>query len=217
MTAAPTPHLSVHRHVRLKVAVIALLVAAAAIVATVLVLRSSGTSDVVGSGVVASDVRLVPMFTGVELSATNKVTIHVGGAQRVIVRGEDNLLPLVTTRVAHGRLVIGASHGFTTTRPMRVDVIVPTLDTITLAHSGIITADGSIPQLTATLAGVGQLKLGQLTARDVMAVLVGMGRIDVTATHSLRAVLVGSGAIFYSGNPTHVTKRISGKGAVMPR
>jgi hypothetical protein len=195
MTAAPTPHLSVHRHVRLKVAVTALLVAAAAILATVLVLRSSGSSDVVGSGVVASDVRLVPMFTGVELSATNNATIHVGGRQRVTVQGEDNLLPLVTTRVAHGRLVIGASRGFTTTRPMRVNVTVPTLQSITLAGSGIIRAGGSVPHLTATLAGVGHLQLGLLTAHDVLAVLVGMGRIDVTATHSLDAVLVGSGIL----------------------
>jgi putative autotransporter adhesin-like protein len=59
-------------------------------------------------------------------------------------QGEDNLLPLVTTQVKNGRLVIGASRGFKTTLPMRVDVTVPTLKAITLAGSGIVSASAIV-------------------------------------------------------------------------
>lgn len=200
-----------HAWIRLTL-VIAVIVLAAT---TFLVVRDSGSSaDIVGSGVAASSVRNLPTFTGVRLAATNAVTVRVGGTQRVVVHGDANLLPLVTTQVKNGELVIDATRGFETTRPMRIDVTTRMLDTVTLAGSGIVRAYGSVPHLTATLSGTGHMKLAPLTARDVLAVLVGMGRIDVTATHSLNAVLAGSGAIFYAGNPTHVTKNVKGKGTV---
>lgn len=219
MTVTPASLRLRHARIRPKpvTLVIAVIVLAAAAFLVVRELTSGSSADVVGSGVWAASVRHLPAFTGVELAATNSVTIHLGGRQRVVVYGDDNLLPLVTTHVENDQLVIDATRGFETRRPMRVDVTQRTLDTVTLAGSGIIRASGSAPHLTATLAGIGHLKLAPLTARDVLAVLVGMGRIDVTATHSLKAVLVGSGAIFYGGNPVHVTKDLEGKGTVTPR
>lgn len=186
-------------------------------VGAALLVDSSRGGRTVGSGIASAEARDVPAFTAVELKATNDVAIHVGGTRRVLVRGDDNLLPLVTTRVEHGVLVIGASHGFTTRRPMRVDVTVPSLETVTLAGSGIVAADGRVSRLSATLSGTGQLQLASLVARDVVTVLAGTGRVDVTATHSLDAIVAGSGAIFYGGDPSRVTKDVSGRGTIAPR
>lgn len=214
MTAAPTSFQPRHVSIRLALVVTAVFLAIAGLV----LLLHGATRDTShdGSGVAATSVRDVPAFTGVELTGANSVTIRVGGSRRVVVRGDDNLLPLVTTSVADGRLVIGAKRGFTTVSPMRVDVTVPTLDTITLAGSGTIRAGGSTPRLTATLAGTGELKLAALTAADVQAVLVGVGQIDVTATKSLDAILAGVGTILYGGNPADVTKTVEGTGTVTP-
>ena len=53
-----------------------------------------------------------------------------------------------------------------------------------------------------------------LVADDVDAVLSGSGNMFVTATKSLDASIPGSGSIAYEGNPPHVTKSVTGSGAI---
>ena len=68
-----------------------------------------------------------------------------------------------------------------------------------------------------TLSGSGLAELGGLVVRDAHAVVAGSGRIDVTATSTLRASVPGTGAIFYGGNPKRVfTTSVTGKGAITP-
>ncbi|HEY6069418.1 MAG TPA: DUF2807 domain-containing protein, partial [Gaiellaceae bacterium] len=94
-----------------------------------------------GSGAAAAQTRTVSAFSSVELAATNNVTILVGGKQRVVVRGDDNLLGRVTTTVRDGRLVVGTRGSITTASPMSVEIGMPSLDALTLSGSGTVTAD----------------------------------------------------------------------------
>jgi hypothetical protein len=87
--------------------------------------------------------------------------------------------------------------------------------TVTLAGSGVVRASGAVNRLDVSLTGSGDAQLGQLVARDVQAALDASGRIVVNATRRLDASLRGSGAIFYTGNPAHVTKDVSGSGAII--
>ena len=197
---------------------------------------SSGSSTVHGSGVAASHTRRVAPFTGVELSGSNVVDIHVDGTQSVVVHADDNLLNRVTTAVHDGRLVIGNLPGsFQTTSPMDVEIHARALDvlyltgsgvvsavgiktpslTITLTGSGVLRASGTATRLDVSLTGSGDAQLSKLTTRNVRAVVSGSGRILVTATESLNASVPGSGAVIYTGNPAHVTTSSSGSGAVI--
>ena len=45
-----------------------------------------------GSGVAATQARLLPPFTGVELAGDNNVIVEVGATQSVIVHADSNLL-----------------------------------------------------------------------------------------------------------------------------
>lgn len=56
-------------------------------------------------------------------------------------------------------------------------------------------------------------QLGDLTARDVHAVVTGSGLIRVAATATLNAAVPGSGAIIYTGDP-HVTGSVTGSGTI---
>jgi hypothetical protein len=196
---------------------------------------SSSPGTIQGSGVAATQSRDVPAFTGVELAGTNDVTVHVGGKQSVVVRADDNLIGRVSTRVETGDLVIGTTGSFSTRSPMSVDVSVPSLAalklsgsgivavdgvdsrslTVTLSGSGVVRGSGAADRLTVGVSGSGDAALGQLTARDVHAVVRGSGRIDVTATKSLDASVPGSGAIFYGGDPMKVVTSVTGSGAVV--
>ena len=242
MTIAPTPIESSRGHRRgpvlLGVAVVLLVGAALA-----LLLRydpfggSSSSAAEQGSGVAATQVRTLPSFRSVELAGSNNVVIRVGEKQSVVVKGDDNLLDRVTTRVESGSLVIGNTPGsFETKSPMSVEVTVPALTalsvtgsgncwvsgirtksfTVSVSGSGVVTAEGSASNLEASVSGSGVAKLSQLVARDVTAVVSGSGDVFVTATHSLDASIPGSGAIVYSGNPQEVTKSITGSGAIVP-
>ena len=187
-----------------------------------------------GSGVAATRIRNVPAFTSVDLAGANNVVVHVGGEQKVVIHADDNLLGRVTTGVHDGRLVIGSTGSFSARSPMRVDIAVPSLDSVTLSGSGVVTVDGlhattftvDVPgsgvlhvsgtadRLDATLGGSGDVELQGLIAHDATAVVAGSGRLQVHASGSLDATVSGVGAIFYSGNPSKVAQSITGTGSI---
>jgi Putative auto-transporter adhesin, head GIN domain len=192
----------------------------------------------VGSGVPASQTRELAPFHAVELAGSNEVTIRVGGEQTVVVHADDNLLNRVTTRVGDGKLVIGnEGGGFTTRNPIRVDVVVPSVDelalsgsgtidaegidvdelTVVLSGSGVVSASGRARRVEVKLNGSGDAKLQGVVAQEAHAELSGTGRIAVNATESLDASVPGTGSIEYSGNPPQVRKSVDGVGSVSVR
>jgi hypothetical protein len=151
------------------------------------------------------------------------------------VRADDNLLDHVTTEVHSGKLVIGNTPGsFSTKSPMSVEVSVPALTTLLLTGSGNIVVDGvqaeslkvSLPgsgtltgsghatRLEVAVGGSGMVQFTKLVADDVRAVVSGSGSIFVTAINTLNASVSGSGAVLYTGNPSSVTKSVTGTGAI---
>lgn len=119
---------------------------------------------------------------------------------------------------------------------MTVDVTVPALTALTLSGSGqisvtgvqarqltvllpgsgLLTGSGTVTRLDVSLSGSGLAQLTGLEARDVHAVVSGSGLIRVTATHILNAIVSGTGAINYSGNPAQVNRDVTGTGAITP-
>jgi len=238
MAISSAPRHSGHTAHRIQPNLVAVLIAALAVVAIGVALLvhggKSSSSGVQGSGVAATQTRAVAAFSSLDLAGSNNVNVIVGAPQSVVVAADSNLISHVTTRVLAGALVIGDTGSFTTRTPMSVDVSVPSLAalnlsgdgqisvtgistsqlTVTVSGSGLLSAAGTATRLDVTVSGDGQAQLGQLIARDVQAVVSGSGLIQVTATASLDAAIPGTGAIVYSGNPSHVTTSITGTGTV---
>ena len=196
---------------------------------------SSSSPAGTGSGVAARQARSLPPFTGVELAGDNNVVVRVGVRQSVTVHADSNLLSRVTTRVRSGTLVIGTTPGNLSAKtPMFVAVSLPSLDgltlqgdgniavtainspklTVALPGSGNVEATGTTTKLDVTISGDGTALLRRLIARDANAALRGDGSIMLTATHSLKATISGSGTVLYGGAPRHVTQRVTGSGTV---
>ncbi|MFI5054522.1 MAG: head GIN domain-containing protein [Acidimicrobiia bacterium] len=239
MTTSPAP--IPHRHARHPLVLVSLIVLAfaAATVGIVVAARHTGTSStfssgVKGSGVPATQARTLAAFTAVDLAGSNNVTVHVGDTQTVTVRGDDNLIRYVTTTVQDGTLAVGQSRNFSTTSPMSVVITVPALDAATLSGAGVLTVTGvaadhftvrapgsgvlvvtgTATTLDATLSGTGDVRLDGLAAHDATATVSGTGRLLVNASHSLDATVSGVGSILYTGNPTTVTKNVTGTGSI---
>jgi hypothetical protein len=197
---------------------------------------SGGSTGARGSGVAASQTRVLAPFRRVDLAGSNNVTIRVGGRQSVVVHADDNLLRRITTVVREGTLVIGNTPGsFSATSPMSVEIRVPSLSVlklsgsggidaegvrssnliVSLSGSGVLRAAGRAANLDVRLGGSGDIQLDRLAARDALAVMSGSGRILVLATNRLDASVSGSGSIVYIGHPTYLTKSVTGSGAVI--
>ena len=216
MSTGPTP---TDRHAgltRLQMALMALgVLLLMVLVVDRIFFHASSTPAGTGSGVAKSQARALPPFTTVDLVGANNVVVHVGRKQSVIVQADSNLLGRVTTRVRAGTLLIGTTPGDLSAKtPMFVAVSMPALDALKLEGAGNITATGTATKLDVTLSGAGNTFLRQLVARDARAVLSGDGNIALTATRSLAATLSGRGTVFYSGNPPHVTRTITGSGVI---
>ena len=218
---------------RIRASVIHAAISAGMIFSTV-PLAACGSGGMAGTGTETAQARHLAAFNSVDLAGSNNVTIHVGGKQSVVVRADSNLLHRVTTQVHGGTLVIGTTGSITTKSPMSVQISMPSLTALTLSGSGnisaaniqaqrlnvtlpgsgVVHASGTSARLDVSLGGSGDAQLQQLTARYVHAILSGSGRIAVHPTNTLQASVSGSGAIMYSGNPAHVTRSITGSGAI---
>ena len=219
----------------LVLALIAVLVLATALV-VLLVRGGSRSSGVQGSGVAATQSRVLPGFSRLDLAGSANVTVVAGGRQSVVVRADNNLIRYVTTNVVAGTLIIDTTGSFTTRIPMSLKVSAPSLAAVTLSGSGEISvsgikaprlivtlpgsgtlyASGTAARLDVTLGGSGLAQLSNLVARDAHAVVTGSGLIRLMVTASLDATVSGTGAIIYDGNPPHVTPNVTGTGAVIP-
>jgi len=197
--------------------------------------RSSHSGTTRGSGRAATQTRSVAAFDSVELAGSTVVTVHVGTSRSVVVHSDDNLVDRIRTRVRDGRLVITTAGSFKTNLPMRVDVGAPSLRSLELSGSGVVSAsgiraasfavtvpgsgvvraDGSVQRLRVVLDGSGDVQLGALSADDVTAAVGGSGRIVVAPSKSLSASVEGSGVVVYTGSPARVTTNVTGSGAVV--
>ncbi len=198
--------------------------------------ESTATSGTEGSGVLATQSRNVADFTRLDLAGTSKVIVRVGAPKSVVIRGDDNLLRLIRTKVADGSLVISQAGDFNSHRGIQVDVTTPSLEGATLSGTGDLAVtgvranrfkvdlsgagrlevSGTAKRVDASLTGVGDARLGRLLSSDTHVVVSGTGSATVAATKSLDASVSGTGSITYHGTPQHIKTSVTGTGAVVP-
>jgi hypothetical protein len=193
---------------------------------------------VVGSGKVASETRSLGSFSSVVLEGSANVSVSFGTSQLVTVEADDNILPLIETTVKNGQLVIStrSNTNLSIHDSVKVNITMESLNGITLSGSGNITVSGmngdslavNLPgsgNITVTgtstsvqisLLGSGNIYCNELQAKSATVKLNGSGNIEVFASQNLDASLLGSGTIRYSGNPSQVSKSITGSGSITP-
>jgi hypothetical protein len=202
------------------------------------ILGNVNLSTVTGSGTLTSETRSVTGFTGIDLRGSANVDVTIGSTENVVVKADDNIVPLIETFVQSGVLVIRTKNNtnVTTRNPVSVTVTMKSLNelilsgsgnidvhgingdglNVSLPGSGNITVSGIANSLTVNLSGSGTIECSDLHVNSVNARITGSGNIYVFASQSLDASIVGSGTIRYSGNPAQVNKSITGSGSINP-
>lgn len=197
----------------------------------------SGCSGVVtGSGTVKSETRQVGQFHGVEGRGSLDIVVSRASDASVKVEADDNLLPLITTEVKDGTLIVDLKASRADSKnPLKVEVTVPKLDHLNLGGSGTLTTSGEIdsPSMSLRCGGSGKLSVsgaygeldcqlggsGELkvkgTAETASFTVGGSGTAEASelqVTGKCQVVLAGSGtASVWADGPLNVTMAGSGK------
>lgn len=174
-------------------------------------------SAVQGSGQVIEDVRSVAGFSGLVVNGPVDVLLKASSAERVTVRADDNIVPLIETRIEDGKLVVGTTRGasFRTRSPLRVTVEFTALSSVTINGSGDVRADRLRSKLLdITVRGSGDVAIDSLESDTVALLIIGSG--DFTATGratNLGVSVSGSGDVQAENlEARDVGIRISGSG-----
>jgi hypothetical protein len=189
-----------------------------------------------GSGTMATETRDVSGFDEIDLSGSGRVLVAVTGTESLTVEAEDNILPLLTTEVRNGSLVLGAKQSISPTREIVYTITVVSLEAVTVSGSGSVTATnidadafnvdisgsgtvipgGVSESLDLSISGSGVFEGEALLSATGTVSVSGSGDAVVNVTDDLDVKVSGSGNVEYLGDPG-VSVSISGSGDVSQR
>lgn len=191
-------------------------------------------SKVKGSGNIVTEKRNVSEFTKVEVGGVFNVEIVAGGEFSVEVEADDNLLPLISTRVDGGTLEIDTDKRFSTRSGPKVRITAPDIErldlsgasnavlsnvenevlVLDLSGASRVKVSGRTGTLTVGLSGASKVDAGELSATKVTVDGSGASRATVNASEELSADLSGASKVRYKGSPSNVEKKTSGASSI---
>ena len=201
-----------------------------------------GSNRTKGSGVVKDVSRPVEKFSRLMLALPATVTIVQAPTESLTISTDDNLLPLMSTRVENDELIIEAdkNRGFSTKEGIKIRLTVKSLNGIKISGSGdvigdqlqsdkfdiLIAGSGDVKfksiradQFTIGIKGSGDVAIDALTSKSVDASIHGSGDIKLPSLQAAQVNISvnGSGDVFAAGNAEKVDIEIMGSGDVRTR
>jgi hypothetical protein len=191
-------------------------------------------SCIAGNGKVKAERRQIDRIDSIALDGPVDLAFTCSGSQFVRVTADENILPLITTKVTGTKLHIGSSGDFSTRNDILVEVEMPSLVDLTIHGSGNVEIEkirqpllhinhsghgrvdvsGQVDQFTAELNESGDINAGGLVAKTVMLSLNGSGDIIAHASEAVRARLKGNGDIRIAGQPEKQDCSTTGSGNI---
>ncbi len=198
---------------------------------------TSSQDCVHGNGHIKTESRKLAAFDSLEVSGAFNVVVTAGSDQRQAeITADDNIVPLITTKIAGGKLIIRPEKPICTEKEIEVRIQVPSLiglsssgaDTVKvegvkvdrfsleLGGSSNVELQGSSATLEATISGAGDLKARDLKTRRTTLNISGTGNASVYATELLQVEIAGVAEVDYYGRPKKIEKQILGVGTLNP-
>lgn len=194
--------------------------------------RAMDSVPIEGSGAVISETRKTSPFRSLKLDGAFVTTIVCGKEQRVVLTGDDNVIPQIKTEVGGDSLYVYSTRAYSTKDLLRLYVYVKELSAVSVsgAHTvtlnGVanasltidadgangLTVTGNTKRLTINLAGGASVAADDLKADWVSIEILGAGNAEIHAASRLDVNITGTGTVTYSGNPKEVARQISGIG-----
>jgi len=191
-----------------------------------------------GSGIVKTEYREAAGFSSISSKSVGRVTVQQTGKESLKITAEDNILPLLESRVADNVLYLTnrKDASINATRPIDFVVEVKSLESlningvgtvevkdiqgkrlsISLDGVGSMTIAGSVDVLELTLSGVGSFDGEEFKTKQATVHNSGVGSAVINASEQLDATVSGVGSVEYIGSP-QVRESVRGVGVVKKR
>jgi len=177
-------------------------------------------------------------FTGINASGSNPIHVVYGTDFKVILKGSNNLIPHFKTRVMSDVLYLEYERTSVLHDDIEVFITMPLINRVSLSGSGEVELKGEFPEIDtfrASISGSGEIEvdetfnarqakvdisgsgnadLEKLNAKNADIDISGSGDVKIKVRDLLKAVISGSGKIYYWGSP-EVNSDISGSGKVI--
>ncbi len=177
-----------------------------------------------GEGEVIAQDRTSGDFQRLSVGGGLAVVASTGSPASVTLSAQPNLLPLVTTEVRDGQLIVNVSPpGFSATRPVTLTVVAPELRSITLSGGttgalelvgmdlaidlsggAVLQATGRAESLAVTASGGARAKLGELAATSASVDLSGGAEAELDVTDSVDGTASGGATVRLTRQPASV-------------
>lgn len=138
------------------------------------------------------------------------VTVTYDDIDMISLGGSGNIKSKGTIKANKFKVSIGGSGNIT------LDVEADDISS-NIGGSGNIKLSGYANELNCSIAGSGSIKAYELKVDVLNASIAGSGSITTTVANKIKANVVGSGSIYYKGNPSDISKKSVGSGSVLNR
>jgi hypothetical protein len=151
-----------------------------------------------GSGLIVEEIREVNSFHSVEIRGSCDFYFVQGATQELRVITDDNILPLILTRVRHdGTLVIDAKSSYSSQAGVKVYASMVEIRGFSIAGSGSINSESPF------------------SPRELHLVIAGSGKIFMSVrAHKIWSAIAGSGSIHLTGKSEYHNVTIAGSGSL---
>jgi len=197
-------------------------------------LLSSCEETLTGVGNPQPETRSVSPFSDIVTDGSINITFRQikDGVDKVVVTAQENLLPIIVTKVEDDVLKIYTECAYETDQKMSIEIYGRSLNSLNMngsgdfnarlkvntielksSGSGDISLEGTTDYLEAALNGSGDLSAIELRTFNCELEMNGSGDAKIYAKESLEVELNGSGDVSYKGR-AKVEKTINGSGEV---
>ncbi|OBY67189.1 hypothetical protein LPB301_03385 [Polaribacter reichenbachii] len=148
----------------------------------------------------------------ININTTKRLTVTVtySDIDKVSLGGSGNISNQGTIKASDLKTSLGGSGNIT----LKIDADEVSAN---IGGSGNIKLEGTSNELTCSIAGSGSIKAYELSTDTLNATIAGSGSIRTTVKTKIKAKVVGSGSIYYKGNPKYVDSKSVGSGDVIDR
>lgn len=195
---------------------------------------SCSAPTVKGSGNTVNEERTIDYVSEVDINGNFKIEITCGKTNSLKIEAEDNIIPLVETKVDDEKITIRTKEKITNLREIRILLTIHSLtelDTdgkstiiikgvnsdeldLTMDGEGEIDIEGKVDDLSISMDGEGKILAKNLQSKNAYVSPYGEGNVEVYARKALKAKVKGEGVVDYWGDPEDISIDTAKGGAV---
>jgi hypothetical protein len=167
-----------------------------------------------GNGKLKEEAREVGEFHAISVGAGIQGTVTLGVKASVKVEADENLLPLIRTRVEGGELIVDTKESIAPTKPVKLTVVATKLDGAGVSGGARLQAPASAgPKFAVRASGGGRLEVSGIASDECAIETSGGANVTLTGKAKRLEVEASGGAHLTADGLAAESAKIAASGA----